>query len=61
MKTDDQILQECFKTFIAGHEELTVHNAAPMTQLLASEKSLYSQLAIKFTINYLKELQALEK
>ena len=61
MKTDEQILQECYKAFLATHEELTVINAAPMTQLLASEKSLYSQLAMKFTIRYLKEQQALEK
>jgi len=61
MKTDDQILQGCYKAFLAGHEELTVANAAPLTQLLASEKALYAQLAMKFTITYLKEQQALEK
>jgi len=61
MKTDDQKLSECFKAFLAQHEELTIINAAPMTQLLASEKALYSQLAIKFAITYLKEQQALEK
>lgn len=61
MKTDEQLLQECFKAFLGQHEELTVMNAAPMTQLLASEKAMYSQLAMKFTIRYLKEQQALEK
>ena len=51
----------CFHAFVAEHPELTVNTGNLVTQMMTSEKTIYSRVAIDFAIKYMIDEQALSK
>ncbi len=59
MKTNIRLTEQCFQAFLNQHPELTVNSQNILTQMMSSEKAIYSKLAIHFAISFMKDESAL--